>query len=266
MIATRMLTNAVKPIKSHFPALWIEAGLRWRKGHYEPELFLVPWLCNKDQIAIDVGANQGVYTYYMAKFAKEVMAFEPNIDLEPVLKKVANGNVRFQFVALSNIQGESVMRIDPKDHGISTIERRNSFQVVNQAVHPVQRRVSTRTLDSFALTDVSFIKIDVEGHEEAVIQGAYDTVRRNKPVLLIESEDQHNSGAPRRVSGMLAELGYQGYFIRNCGLCALDELQPHETDPRNYRNNIRYVNNFIFVQADDQDKISQLRVAAKSLI
>jgi FkbM family methyltransferase len=265
MFTTQMRANTVQAIKYYFPTLWIEMGLRWRKRHFEPELFLVPLLCNKNQTAIDVGANQGVYTYYMAKFAKEVVAFEPNVDLIAVLKKVANGNVQLQSAALSNVHGDSVMRIDPKYHGLSTIEQRNSFDVANPAVSTVQRHVSTRTLDSFEFADISLIKIDVEGHEEAVIQGARDTINRSRPVLIVESEDQHNSGAPRRISGMLAELGYRGFFVRDRGLHDFGELQPSETDPRNYHKKIRYVNNFIFVPAVDEDKISQLKRAARFL-
>jgi FkbM family methyltransferase len=237
-----------------------------RKRHFEPELFLVPLLCNKDQIAIDVGANQGIYTYYMAKFAKKVVAFEPNVDLLAILMKVANDNVQLQSAALSDVHGDSMMRIDPTNHGLSTIEQRNDFHIANPAVAPVQRHVSTRTLDSFDFSNVSLIKIDVEGHEEAVIQGARETIIRNKPVLIIESEDQHNSGAPGRISGMLAELGYRGFFVRDGGLYDFSELKATETDPKNYGTKVKYINNFIFVPAVDQDKISQLKVAARSLV
>src|ERR1700733_5157930 len=103
MPKTRTQSNIVQSIKYYFPTFWIEAGLRLRKRHFEPELFLVPLLCNKDQIAIDVGANQGIYTYYMAKFAKKVVAFEPNVDLLAILMKVANDNVQLQSAALSDV-------------------------------------------------------------------------------------------------------------------------------------------------------------------
>jgi FkbM family methyltransferase len=264
MPAARMQNNIVQSIKHYFPTFWIEVGLRLRKKHFERELFLVPLLCSKDQIAIDVGANQGIYTYYMAKFAKQVVAFEPNLDLLALLMKVANDNVQLQSAALSNVHGDSIMRIDPTNHGLSTIEQRNDFHIANPAFAPVQRHVSTRTLDSFDFTNVSLIKIDVEGHEEAVIQGARQTIMQNKPVLIIESEDQHNSGAPRRISGMLAELGYRGFFMRDGGLHDFDELKPDETDPRNYGTKTRYINNFIFVPASAEDKISQLHAAARS--
>lgn len=260
-----MQVNIVQFIKYHFPTLWIEIGLRLRKRHFEPELFLVPLFCNKNQIAIDVGANQGIYTYYMAKFAREVVAFEPNVDLLASLMKVANENVQLQAAALSDVHGDSMMRIDPTNNGLSTIEQRNDFHIANPTVDAVQRNVSTRTLDSFEFGDVSLIKIDVEGHEEAVVQGARETINRSKPVLIIESEDQHNTGAPRRISGMLGELGYRGFFVRNRRLCDFGELKAKETDPRNYRTKLRYINNFIFIPKADEYKISRLKTAASLL-
>ena len=45
-----------------------------------------------------------------------------------------------------------------------------------------------RTLDSFQLTQVGFIKIDVEGHEEAVLRGGLATLKREMPNLMIEIE------------------------------------------------------------------------------
>jgi len=264
-IIKSMRIKMIRFIKSQFPTLWMEIGLRWRKRHFEPEIFLLPLLCNKNQIAIDVGANQGIYTYCMAKVARAVVAFEPNADLIASLKKVVAENVQLQTSALSNVCGESLMRIDPTNNGLSTIEQRNSFHSANPAVDPIHRNVCTRTLDSFDFGNVSLIKIDVEGHEEAVLQGARETINRNKPVLIIESEDQHNSGAPRRISGMLAELGYRGFFVRDSGLYDFAELKASETRASNYRKNIRYVNNFIYIPEADGDKISQIRMAAMLL-
>jgi FkbM family methyltransferase len=265
IMRNQMRAKIVHSIKLVFPTLWLGIGLKFMKKHFEPELYLVPLLCNKNQIAIDVGANQGVYTYYMAKFAKQVVAFEPNVDLLATLKRVADKNVELQSAALSDVQGDSIMRVDPANHGLSTIEQRNNFDVVNPEIHAVERNVSTRTLDSFDFEDVSLIKIDVEGHEESVLHGARETIIRNRPVLIIETEDQHNRGAPRRITQMLGELGYRAFFVRDRGLHELAELKDSETDPRNYHKKIRYVNNFIFVPTADKQKITALKVAARCL-
>ena len=56
-------------------------------------------------------------------------------------------------------------------------------------------RVPLRTLDSYNLSNIGFIKIDVEGHELDVLRGAEVTLRRDQPNLLIEIENRH---APTR--------------------------------------------------------------------
>lgn len=48
--------------------------------------------------------------------------------------------------------------------------------------------VETRTLDSYELNNVRFIKMDVEGHEVAVLRGAAETIQRNHPLLIIEGD------------------------------------------------------------------------------
>ena len=67
--------------------------------------------------------------------------------------------------------------------------------------------VELRTLDSYGFEDVAFIKIDVEGHEEAVLAGAGDTLVRAKPVLLIEIEERHNPGGLDRIAKRLSRIG-----------------------------------------------------------
>ena len=47
-----------------------------------------------------------------------------------------------------------------------------------------------RTLDSFAVESVDFIKIDCEGYEDRVIEGASDTIKRCRPTIIVEQK-QH---------------------------------------------------------------------------
>src|SRR6266568_3035020 len=84
----------------------------------------------------------------------------------------------------------STMRIDQTNTGVATIEEKNDLGCFRDKSIVAERVVEVRTLDSFEFSDVAMIKIDVEGHEEAVVAGAEETIRRCRPSLLIESEER----------------------------------------------------------------------------
>ena len=128
------------------------------------------------------------------------------------------------------------------------------------------RKVQVRTLDSFELDNVSFIKIDVEGHEEAVIEGARGLLLRNRPVLLVESEDRHNPGAPNRLIAQLKAMNFDAYFLRRGKLHVVADLTSEEStfSEKKYANH-GYVNNYIFVPAELDHKKDALRKAIEQL-
>jgi hypothetical protein len=143
-------------------------------------------------------------------------------------------------VALSDTEGTAVLSMpDDLGSGRATIASATGTEIA-----PVQ----TRRLDSYELTDVGFMKIDVEGHEEAVLKGALDTLDRCRPNLVVEIEERHNPGALSRIPLRLAELGYaHAYFLCRGALVPLDrfDLQTHQL---NVESPISpdYVNNFVF--------------------
>ena len=124
----------------------------------------------------------------------------------------------------------------------------------------VERVVEIRTLDSYDFPDVSMIKIDVEGHEEAVVAGAAETIRRCRPSLIIESEDRHNPGAPRRLADSISRLDYLVLFLKGGKLLDFRELRDEDMDPENMgRGEREYINNFLFIPAEKSRKIEQMR-------
>ena len=150
------------------------------------------------------------------------------------------------------------MRIDHDNTGVSTIEEKNDLSCVADLSAVVTREVEARTLDSFNFSNIGVIKIDVEGHEEAVLEGRRDTLRRTQPALIIESEDRHNQGAPRRIAESLATLGYLGFYLKDHRLCAFSTLRAEDTDPRNIDAGRPYLNNFIFIPATQPGTIERV--------
>ncbi len=232
----------------HFPRLWMERELRSRPQHFEPELLLLPLLCDKSKIAIDVGTNMGIYSYCMAKYSKTVVGFEPNQDLWPSIRRLVGSRITLERFALSDKAGDATLRLDPANTGVATIEVTNIMTCVSDHAQVIDRSVETRTLDSFNYSPVSMIKIDVEGHEEAVVNGAQMTIVNNQPILLIESEHRHNPGAPLRLIAMLSQFGYRGFYISGNALRPISALRDEDTDPaRLTLADRRYVNNFVFI-------------------
>jgi len=244
----------------------MERRLRFRPNQFEEEFWLIPIFCNKQKIAIDVGANMGSYSYSMQKYARRVIGFEPNIDLWPDLRRLLGRDFHLESAALSSGTYKATLRVDRGNTGISTIEEKNDLSCSDNKEAIVYRELETRTLDSFGFTEVSMIKIDVEGHEESVVAGAVETIRQNRPVFIIESEDRHNPGAPQRLADTFSKLDYKVFYIKDHRLMEFSSLLPEDTDPENLsRSGVPYIYNFVFIPGEQPSTIERARshVAAR---
>tara|TARA_R110000803_G_scaffold209412_1_gene278979 strand:+ start:1541 stop:2302 length:762 start_codon:yes stop_codon:yes gene_type:complete len=139
---------------------------------------------------IDIGSHVGVYTIILGNAFNKTYAFEPNKEIYNFLcaniaikendfwKKVDTYNL-----GISNINGELpfIKRgNDGEANGFEEIKEYRESEV--DGLLPV------KTLDSFKFDNVGFIKIDVEGHEKSVIEGAINTIiNNNYPPILFES-------------------------------------------------------------------------------
>ena len=141
---------------------------------------------------IDIGSNVGMWTRELAQKFEQVYCFEPNPNfIECFKKNITESNVELFKFGLSN-----------KEHTAS--QEFNSTQITN-----TPGNVQCRTLDSFNLNDIDFIKIDVDGFEAKVVEGAVETITRNKPIINIEMKKQKRTMVCNRVRRILYGLSYR---------------------------------------------------------
>lgn len=186
-----------------------------RKG--EPELRLLPFLVDRTRAAVDAGANRGIWADELARLCPKVYAFEPNPKLFPVLKAAARANVECHPCGLSDSDGRADLMVPGQGVRFS-----NQGATLNPAkvdgVAYATSAIETRKLDSLQLDPVGFIKIDVEGHEAAVVRGARALIARDKPTLIIEIEERHTKEPLRETLSNVTSLGYRMVFLSSAGL------------------------------------------------
>lgn len=222
----------------------LRAHREFKRG--EAELRLLPFLADPARDSIDIGANKGVYTYWLARHSRQVHAYEPNPKMFKVLEAgtKGEGNVTISPVALSDAAGETVLRIPKTAKGYSNQGASLNYDKVGEAYGEVH--VDMRRLDDEGHGDVGLIKIDVEGHEFAVLDGARETIKRCRPVLIIEIEESHNRRPILDSIADVAALGYRPMFLWGGVLTDFSRFDPvlnHTQAPT--RND--YIFNFIFL-------------------
>ena len=212
----------------------------------EPEQDLLHLLCNTKKTSIDIGANAGSYTHLLLKYSQNVVAFEPNPVYHKRLQKIfGRQKLRLETVALSNHSGKTILKVPWPINGLGTIEKSNTLEDIfgNKKIKYVP--VKIEKLDEYKISNIGFIKIDVEGHEFAVIKGAIQSIKKSFPNLLVEIFEKHNPGSFSRVSQMLAGLGYKAYFY-NVGKM-LPIPSSWKRDPHYELKKMTFIYNFIFL-------------------
>jgi FkbM family methyltransferase len=219
------------------------------RGDLEDEMALLPKLIKPTDRVIDIGANRGVYAYSLARIGARVELFEPNPVCAQVLASWAaqRPNVNLQPVALSDHEGWAKLQIPVDAAGVehdasASIERSGSGQFREQLV-------TLATLDSFQFQEVALIKIDVEGHEFSVVEGAQKTIASDKPTLLIEIEQRHNSRSITEIFKRITDFGYEGFFMDQGRLRPLSEfdVSAHQIPDNLGVKRRAYIDNFLFL-------------------
>jgi len=193
----------------------------WQAARYgEPEIRLLRYLVDPMRAAVDIGAAEGVYAFFLQRLAQRCIAFEPNPSSHWSLKR-ALPEVEIHQVAVSSADGDATLRV-PVVNGVpytgwGTIEQKNQLtEFATQAVEEI--KVRTVRPDPMTLGDVGFIKIDVEGHELDVLTGLWGLLAKCLPNLLIEIGGPQRGSSLAEVCRRLDPLGYIALRIDEKGL------------------------------------------------
>ena len=205
-------------------------------------------------ISVDVGANYGQYAVKLAAESRQCVVIEPIQELA-WLEETLPPNCVFFNVAAGAEEGQGTLTI-PVENGqqsyaLATLGDSYEDQEV------VLQQTPLCTLDSILAEccpdeRVGFVKIDVEGQETAVLQGARQTLARWQPNIQVEIWQE----AVPQTTLLFEELGYRGLFFFDGHLFNISRYDPAiHNAPQNawqsdeadrYDPNL-YVNNFFFV-------------------
>lgn len=213
-----------------------------RKG--EPELRLLPDLVDPTRAAVDVGANRGVWTHQMAALCPWVYAFEPNPKMFAILEAARPANSEARQMALSDRTGVASLKVPRSARGFSNQHASLESNWPGAMEFGVVE-VATSRLDDLDLEPCGFIKIDVEGHEQAVIAGALGLIARDRPTLLIELEERHSDRSIETSIAEVEALGYDAFVFKNGALQPITGFDA-QVDHRDAVETSGYIFNFIF--------------------
>jgi FkbM family methyltransferase len=166
-------------------------------------------------VVVDVGANRGqsIRSFLLSLPHATIHAFEPNSTLARYLRTSTHA-AHVHNVALGDT-GSTMELLVPRyghtewdtratlDRSVADafLSEANFFAFRPDRTKVVGYTVDVRTLDSFAL-EPDIVKIDAEGVGAAVIRGAAETIRRHRPVLLVE-----DAAGPPAIE--MAKIGYR---------------------------------------------------------
>ena len=144
------------------------------------------------RVCLDIGSNIGQWTRPLAKKFDEVICFEPNPNFrECFTKNISDNNVTIWPYGLSN-----------------------RFHLANQDFNSTILKegdgdIECRTLDSFNLDKLDLVKIDVDGFEIPLLNGARETLTKNRPVVNIEMKYDKRKHIAIECESILKDLGYK---------------------------------------------------------
>lgn len=202
---------------THFAHHLTQGPLFKDKGTYqfakiERALAVVP--ASKRCVAFDVGGHIGLWSRVLAAHFERVIALEPLPALHPHFRfNTADcPNVRLVECAASNRDDDIDIVTVAENSGNGHVYPGDGG-VYTPGVGALVYRTQSVRLDALNMHDVGFIKIDVEGFEYEVIEGAFKTIHRDHPVMVVEQKPDNAERYGRKRMDAVCLLESWGYRV-----------------------------------------------------
>ena len=163
----------------------------------------------KNKYAVDIGSNYGIYSFLFSKFFKKVESFEP-ITKHYIETYKLFSNVTVNNYALGNKQSSENINVPIVNnkliYGYSSIHTKFKKSI--------SEKIYVKRFDKvFKYKTLAFMKIDVEGYEIQVIKGAFNFIKKFKPIIMVEIEDRHNNKSFEFIYNKLKNINYSCYYL-----------------------------------------------------
>ncbi|ROO89484.1 FkbM family methyltransferase [Actinocorallia herbida] len=182
----------------------------------EPELARIDEFVPRGGTAVDAGGWFGPWTRSLLARADRVVTIEADPTMARMLARTFP-RAEVIAAAVSEFPGTAAFAATPGTRLAGTSKVTGTAPRGGTAVLEADvpggegQAVPCVRIDDLGLTDVGFLKLDIEGHELPALRGAAETVRRDRPVILLELEARHQPVAP--VVALLESWGYLGEVL-----------------------------------------------------
>lgn len=177
-IARKLLGSFAKTKLAKYLKQWLIFGRAGSMNVYH--ISLLKKNIRKGDVVLDVGANCGDYSALFLKLGATVYAFEPSTIFRKLYERFrGNKNIKCIYGAIGREEKDITLNEFIDSRFSTATGKLDGGEVI------VSHKVPCRRLDTFHLSP-NFIKIDVEGMDYEVLQGARETIKENRPKVLIE--------------------------------------------------------------------------------
>lgn len=198
----RLFVNKREKQKMFFPETDHHFNRDKDRYQFHTLLSALPFVKETKQ-AIDIGGHIGLYSSALLDSFDRVDSFEPSPKNIACFKKNVP-EAKIHTIALGDKEEVLKLNIAPDNTGNNSIVESFGKATV---------LIEVKTLDQFEFEDVNLIKIDVQGYEEQVLKGSGETIKKNKPIMIVELITHKDSPPNKAAMKILESYGYETVFI-----------------------------------------------------